>query len=73
MIAPMTASLTAPLASSLIQSVVCSLINAVTRNRVMGVGKRKEGRILSLLELPLAMKAVFMIAYNKMDHMNKNF
>ena len=52
------ASLIEPMTSSLIQPVASSLINAISGKRVMRAGKGEEGAFLSLLALPLMIKAM---------------
>ena len=74
------------MASTLIQPVASSLINAITAKGVTRAGKRREGGILSLLTLPLMIKALgkgVMRAgqwvrraekgYDDINHMNENF
>ena len=56
MLAPAAASLIANMDFSLIKPTAPSLINAITGKGVRGAGKRQEGKILSLLKLPLMIK-----------------
>ena len=73
MIALMAASLIVPMASSLIQPVASSLINTITRKGVGRAGKGQESRFLSLLSLPLMMKAMLGRGSDKMNHTYENF
>ena len=53
---PVLAPMTALVIFSLIKPVAPLLINAITGKWVRGAGKRQEGKILSLLTLPLMIK-----------------
>ena len=56
--APFAASLIAPMASSLIQPVDFSLVNAISGKGAMRAGKKQEGGLFPVLELPLVIKVL---------------